>query len=68
MNWPGLEELREAKVKLRLERGMGLGQAKQRAACSGDWAVLEAEEPHKGPEGERAQCIKGTESSSLQGE
>lgn len=47
---------------------MGLGQAKQRAACSGDWAVLEAEEPHKGPEGERAQCIKGTESSSLQGE
>lgn len=42
VNWPGLEELREAKVKLRLERGMGIGQAKQRAACSGDWAVLEA--------------------------
>ena len=37
---PGLEELRGAKVKLGLERGMGIGQAKQRAACSGDWEVL----------------------------
>lgn len=49
---PGLEELRGEKVKLRLGRGMGIGQAKQRAACSGDWEVLEAEEQRKqGPGG-----------------
>ena len=35
VNWPGLEELREAKVKLRLERGMGIGQAKQRQPVVG---------------------------------
>lgn len=67
---PGLEGLREEKVKLRPERGMGISQVTQRAAWSGDGEVLET----KWAAHTKARTVRelgalwGTESSSLQRE